>query len=94
MAAISINDLATSVPLDRRAMASIRGGDGAPWVFAFQPFIASAARAPGAIINLFQTNTFYTAEQMTNQTLNIDIGASGPGSLISVAPTMVGITQK
>lgn len=94
MAAININDLATNMTLDRRAMASIRGGDGAPWVFAFQPFIASAARAPGAIINFFQTNHIYTAEQMTNQTLNIDIGASGPGSLINVAPTTVGLTQK
>ena len=40
MSAITIKDLPPDVELDRKAMASIYGGDGAPWVFgAFQPFI-------------------------------------------------------
>jgi hypothetical protein len=33
MANISINDLPADRTLDRQAMAHIRGGDGAPWVY-------------------------------------------------------------
>lgn len=89
MSAIAIKDLSKSIALDRKAMASIRGGDGAPWVFgAFQPFVEAASRMPGSIINLFQTNTFYTADRMTNQFLNINAGSNS-----AVGPiTMVGIT--
>jgi hypothetical protein len=95
MSMLKIKDLPLDVELDRKAMASIYGGDGAQWVFgAFQPFIEASSRMPGSIINLFQTNTFYTADQMTNQFLSIDVRNSAPGSNISVAPTMVGITQR
>jgi hypothetical protein len=95
MSAITIKDLPLDVELDRSAMASIRGGDGAPWVFgAFQPFIEASSRIPGSVINLFQTNTFYTADQMTNQFLSIDVKNSAPGSNISVMPTVVGVTQR
>ncbi len=95
MSAITIEDLPLDVELDRSAMASIRGGDAAPWVFgAFQPFIDASSRMPGSVINLFQTNTFYTADQMTNQFLSIDVKNSALGSNISVAPTVVGVTQR
>jgi hypothetical protein len=95
MSTITIEDLPLDSTLDRKAMSSIRGGDGAPWIFgAFQPFIEAAPRMPGSIINLFQTNTFYTADQMTNQFLNIGVTNSAPGSNINVSPTVVGITQK
>lgn len=86
MSAITIKDLFLDVELDRKAMASINGGAGAPWVFgAFQPFVQTASRTPGSIINLFQSNTYYVAERMTNQSLNINGSNSGP-------ITMVGIT--
>jgi hypothetical protein len=94
MATITIHDLATRVTLDRPAMRAVRGGDGAPWVFSFRPFIESVARAPGAIVNFFQTNNIYTAEQMTIQALRVDVGPSAPGSTVNVVPTMVGLTQK
>jgi hypothetical protein len=92
---LTIKDLSLDVELDRKSMAAIHGGNGAPWVFgAFQPFIEAASRMPGSIINLFQTNTFYMADQMTNQFVSIDVKNSAPGSNISVAPTVVGITQR
>ena len=94
MSAITIKDLPLDVEMDRKAMAAIHGGNGAPWVFgAFQPFVEAASRS-SSIINLFQTNTFYTADQMTNQYVSIDVKNSAPGSNISVAPTVVGITQR
>jgi hypothetical protein len=95
MSAITIKDLPLDVELDRKAMASIHGGNGAPWVFgAFQPFVEAASRMPGSIINLFQTNTFYTADQMTNQFVSLDVKNSGAGANINVTPTVVGITQR
>ncbi len=95
MSAITIKDLPLDVELDRKAMASIYGGDGAPWVFgAFQPFIKAASRMPGSTINLFQTNTFYTADQMTNQFLSINVRNTAPGANINVTPTVVGITER
>jgi hypothetical protein len=95
MATLRINDLSTSLELDRKAMSSIRGGDGARWVYgwmaAFSPAIAS--RAEGTV-NLVQTNNFITVEQMTNQFLNIAVSNAAANSNIQVAPTVVGITQK
>ncbi|GAC1544241.1 MAG: hypothetical protein NVS2B7_18440 [Herpetosiphon sp.] len=101
MSAITIKDLSLDVELDRKAMASIYGGAGAPWVFgAFQPFVETAPRTSGSIINLFQSNTFqtntfqtntfqsntyYIADRMTNQSLSINGSNNGP-------VTMVGIT--
>lgn len=91
MSAITIKDLPLDVELDRKAMAFIYGGAGAPWVFgAFQPFVETASRTPGSIINLFQSNTFqsntyYIADRMTNQSLSIN-GSN------SASITVVGIT--
>jgi hypothetical protein len=91
MSAITIKDLPLDVELDRNAMATIYGGAGAPWVFgAFQPFVETASRTSGSIINLFQSNTFqsntyYIADRMTNQSLSIN-GSN------SASITMVGIT--
>lgn len=86
MSAITIKDLPLDVELDRKAMSTIYGGAGAPWVFgAFQPFVETASRTPGSIINLFQSNTYYIADRMTNQSLSINGSNSGP-------VTMVGIT--
>ena len=94
MATITIHDLATLAALDSASMRTVRGGDGAPWVFSFRPFIESVARAPGAMVHFFQTNNIYTAEQMTIQALRVEVGPSAPGSTVNVVPTMVGLTQK
>lgn len=89
MSAITIKDLPLDVELDRKAMASIYGGTGnGSWVFAFrafQPVVETASRTPGSIINVFESNTYYMADRMTNQVLNINGSNSGP-------VTMVGIT--
>ena len=85
MSAITIEDLSLDVELDRKAMASVYGGAGAPWVFgAFQPFVQTASRAPGSIINLFQSNTYYMADQMTNQSVNINGSNSGPITIVGI----------
>jgi hypothetical protein len=87
MSAITIKDLPLDVELDRKAMASIYGGTGySSWVlFAFRPGVETASRTPGSIINVFESNTYYMADRMTNQVLNINGSNSAP-------VTMVGIT--
>ena len=95
MSTLNIKDLSVSSALDRKAMAAIRGGDGARWVYgwmaAFNPL---AGRAQSAAVNFVQNNTIFMAEQMTNQFLQIGVTNSGAGANISVTPTVVGITQK
>ena len=94
MSILTIKDLSRNSVLDRQAMAAIRGGDGARWVYgwiaAFNPL---AGRAQSAV-NFVQNNTIFMAEQMTNQFLQIGVTNSGAGANISVTPTVVGITQK
>jgi hypothetical protein len=86
MSAITIKDLPLDVELDRKAMASIYGGAGnGSWVFAFRPVVETAFRTPGSIINVFESNTYYMADRMTNQVLSINGSNNGP-------VTMVGIT--
>jgi len=103
MAALTIRDLHTNLVLDRKAMAVVRGGGGAPWVFgAFRPYVEVAPNAmPGSIINLFQTNnfsetnnlyqtnTFFVADQMNNQVVSVDVRNSAANSVINALP-MVG----
>ena len=62
MATTTINDLPMSRALDHKAMSSIKGAGGAPWVFgAFRPFVPESARfAP--IVNFFQTNNTFVAD--------------------------------
>src|ERR1700716_4752039 len=85
MAAITINDRPTNRALDRQAMSSIRGANGAPWVFnAFQPFSDLPSRSGfGPVVNLYQvTNNFY-AEQMINKSQTVNINNSGNNSNIT-----------
>ena len=67
MTATTITDLPLSRALDYKAMSSIKGAGGAPWVFgAFQPFVRESARfAP--IVNFFQTNNTFVADQLNVQ---------------------------
>jgi hypothetical protein len=90
MSTIVIRDISKNIAVDLEAMSSIRGGAGAPWVFSF-PTVGGLPKASNSIINVFQTNTFYTADQMTNQFLNVDVNNA---SNVNVVPTVVGITQK
>jgi hypothetical protein len=84
MATTTINDLRLSRALDYQAMSSIKGAGGAPWVFgAFQPFVPESARfAP--IVNFFQTNNTFVADQLNVQFQTIDINSSAANAVINV----------
>lgn len=84
MATTTISDLRMSRALDHKAMSSIQGAGGAPWVFgAFQPFLPESARfAP--IVNFFQTNNTFVADQLNVQFQTIDINSSAANAVIDV----------
>ena len=82
MAAITINDLPKNLALDRPAMSAIRGAGGAPWVFAFRPYVeASPSVIP--VVNFYQINNSFFAEQMINQSQTVNINNSGANSNIN-----------
>jgi len=84
MATLTIKDLRASRALDYQAMSSIAGAGGAPWVFgAFRPFVPESAQfAP--IINFFQTNNIFVADQLNVQFQTIDIESSAANAVINV----------
>jgi hypothetical protein len=97
MAAITINDLHTNRALDRKAMSSIRGA-GAGWVYGWiRPYVpavpsfGSVASSLGSVVNFYQINNIYHADQMNNQFQVIDINSSGSNATINVAPEQVAI---
>lgn len=82
MAAITINDLPANRDLDRQAMSAIRGAGGAPGVFAFRPYVeASPSVVP--VVNFYQINNSFFAEQMINQSQIVNINNSGANSNIN-----------
>ena len=82
MSVISIKDLCTNRTLDRETMSSIRGGDGAPWVYGWiRPFVAGTPNAAPAI-NFYQINNY--ADQMINQIQVVDVNNTGANSNINV----------
>ena len=84
MATLTINDLRMSRALDYQAMSFVKGAGGAPWVFgAFQPFIPESARVL-PIVNFFQTNNTFVADQLTVQFQNIGIDNSASNASITV----------
>ncbi len=83
MAAITINDLPMNRDLDRQAMSAIRGAGGAPWVFgAFRPHV-DAAPSLVPVVNFFQVNNSFFANQMINQSQTVNINNSGANSNIN-----------
>lgn len=83
MAIIKIKDLRADRVLDRQAMAAIKGG-GAPWVYGWiRPYVA-AAQSFGSVINFFQINNNYFADQLINQVQNVEINNSAANSNINV----------
>jgi hypothetical protein len=96
MAAITIEDLHQDVTLERRAMSAIRGADGgAPWIYGWiQPFVEKAAGSFGAVINFYQTNNFFVADQMNNQIQVTNVQNSATNATISVAPTQIAANFK
>jgi hypothetical protein len=90
MAAITISDLNTGCTLDRKAMSFIKGGS-APWVYFAVPFRETPAFGP--VVNFYQINNSFYANQMINQYQTIDVNNSGSNSNISVVPVMVSTPQ-
>ena len=82
MTTATIHDLPMSRALDYKAMSSIRGAGGAPWVFgAFRAFLPESARiAP--IVNFYQTN--FIADQLNVQFQTIDVDNSAANTVINV----------
>jgi len=94
MAITTINDLRMSRALDYQAMSSIKGAGGAPWVFgAFQPFLPESARFL-PIVNFYQTNNTFVADQLTVQFQNIDIDNSAANASINVTAGQNAINLK
>jgi hypothetical protein len=77
MAAIKILDLHMTRDMPRESMSLIRGA-GAPWVFGWiQPFAPPIASV-GPVVNLYQTNNTFFANQVVNQfqSINVENGAA------------------
>jgi len=83
MASITLNDLALSEALDRKAMLSIQGAGDGDWVMGLPCWVAPVA-IPGAVqvFNFWQqiTNNYTYIGQMVNQTTNVAISNSGANS--------------
>jgi hypothetical protein len=83
MAQIRINDLRCDRTLDTRAMAHIRGGDGAGWCYGWiQPYLPAQSRGVTPVINFYQINNY--ADQMINQYQSVSVNNSGPNSVLTV----------
>lgn len=83
MAALTIKDLYTNRTLDGQAMAAMRGG-GAPWVFGWiQPY-SPPRQSVGPVVNFYEINNSFYADQMVNQFQNIDVRNTAPGANINV----------
>ena len=93
MAAITLNDLPVNIALDRKAMSSIRGAGGAPWVFgAFRPYVRAVPSLPsvGPVVNYTQIDNNFISidnsvhiDQMINQYQTVQISNTGSNSSIN-----------
>ena len=82
MSTMTITDLPMNRALDPRAMSSIKGAGGAPWVFgAFRAFLPESARiAP--VVNLYETN--FIADQLNVQVQTVEVENSAANAVINV----------
>ncbi|KXU85001.1 hypothetical protein CI15_22215 [Paraburkholderia monticola] len=86
MSCIKLNDLTLNLALDRKAMAAIRGGGGAPWVFGWiQPYVPQTPSI-GPVVNLYEVSNNFYANQMINQFQSVDVANTGANSTITVSP--------
>ena len=84
MATVTINDLQVSDVIDYKALSSVRGGNGAPWVFgAFRAFSPETDRLLPTV-NFFQTNNFFVADQLNIQFQNIDVETAADTAVVNV----------
>jgi hypothetical protein len=83
MAQLKIGNLRFDRTLDGRAMARIRGGDGAPWCFGWiLPYIPAQSRTAQSVINFYQINNY--ADQMINQVQMVNVSNSAPNAVLTV----------
>jgi hypothetical protein len=83
MAHLRIDDLRCDRTLDATAMARIRGGDGAPWVFGWiLPYLPAQSRSAQPVVNFYQINNY--ADQMINQYQVVNVNNSGPNAVLTV----------
>jgi hypothetical protein len=94
MPAMTINDLPANRALDRKAMASIRGAGGAGWVFGWiRPFVPDVPSF-GQVVNFYQTNNIFIADQMNNQIMAIDVHNSAANATINVDARQLALNDK
>jgi hypothetical protein len=97
MSALIIRDLPLESELGSQAMSTIRGGSGAPWVFGWiRPYVNATPGDGGfgGVINVFEINNNYFAQQMNNQFQTIDISNTAPNALINLAADQRSINIK
>jgi len=88
MTALAIEDIPCDLTLDRQAMTCIHGGNGpGNWVFGWiPPFVESHPSSMGPVVNLYETNNNFYADQMINQFQTTNVSNTGSNSNISVNP--------
>jgi hypothetical protein len=93
MPSLTITDLPLNLALDRKAMAAISGGGGAPWVFGWiTPYVQSTPSV-GPVVNLYDvTNNFY-ANQMVNQFQTTNVENTGNNATVIAAPTATALNR-
>jgi len=85
MTSLAITDLHMQRDIDHKAMSFIRGAGGAPWVFGWiQPYEPAQPSALGPVINLYQTNNTFYANQVINQYQMLDVTNSAANSNVTV----------
>jgi hypothetical protein len=74
MGVIKIKDLPMNRALDVKALSSIRGGGGAPWVFgAFRPFVEETPSfGVPPTFNLYNVTNNFFAENISNKSVSIN----------------------
>ena len=92
MTTLTIGDLNTGRTLDHKAMSFIKGA-GAPWVYGWITPYRPETPAFGPVVNFYQINNSFYANQMINQYQTIDVNNSGANSNISLVPVMVSTPQ-
>ncbi len=81
---ITITDLPVSRVLDFRAMSSLRGGGGAPWVFGVARPFTEPAPSVLPTANYYQiTNNYTFIDQMVNQITVLEIANAGDNANIT-----------
>jgi len=87
MTALAIDDIPRDLTLDREAMTCIHGGGGTgDWVFGWIPPYVASQPSVGPVVNLYETNNNFYANQMINQFQNTNVNNTGSNSNISVNP--------